>query len=70
MIGIDPNGRAVDLGIEVGDIILEVGGKTVQTPEDIRNALDEARDAGRRGTLMRLKSGDATRFVAVPIAPA
>jgi serine protease Do len=69
VIGIDPNGRAADLGVEVGDIIIEVGGKPVQTPDDIRNALDEARDAGRHGTLMRLKSGDAMRFVAVPVAP-
>jgi S1-C subfamily serine protease len=32
VIGIDPTGRAADLGIEAGDIILEIGGKTVQMP--------------------------------------
>jgi serine protease Do len=70
VIGIDPSGRAADLGIEAGDIILEVGGKAVQTPDDVRNALNQARDAGRRAALMRLKSGDAMRFVAVPLDPA
>jgi serine protease Do len=47
-----------------------VGGKAVQTPDDVRNALNQARDAGRHAALMRLKSGDAMRFVAVPLDPA
>jgi serine protease Do len=70
VIGIDPNGRAADLGVVAGDIILEVNGKAVQTADDIRTALSDARDAGRHATLMRLKSGEAIRFVAVPVDPA
>jgi serine protease Do len=69
VIGMDPNGRAADLGIEAGDIILELGGKAVQTLDDIRNAFNDARLAGRHGVLMRLKSGHAMRFVAVPVDP-
>jgi serine protease Do len=70
VLGIDPAGRAADLGVELGDIILEVSGKAVQTPDDIRSALDEARGAGRHAALMRVKSGEAVRFVAVPVDPA
>jgi serine protease Do len=70
VIGIDPNGRAADLGVEAGDIILEVSGKPVRMPEDIRNALNDARGAGRHAALMRLKSGERTRFIAVPMDPA
>jgi serine protease Do len=70
VLGIDPTGRAADLGVELGDIILEVSGKAVQTPDDIRSALDEARGAGRHAALMRVKSGEAVRFVAVPVDPA
>jgi hypothetical protein len=70
VIGIDPTGRAADLGVETGDIILEAGGKPVQAPEDIGNALDAARGAGHHAILMRLKSGDGMRFVAVPVDPA
>jgi serine protease Do len=66
---IDPNGRAADLGIAAGDIILEVGGRAVQTLDDIRDALNAARSAGRHGALMRLKSGHQMRYVAVPIEP-
>jgi serine protease Do len=70
VIGIDPTGRAADLGVEIGDIILEAGGKPVQAPADIGNALDVARGAGHHAFLMLLKSGDAMRFVAVPVDPA
>jgi len=70
VIGIDPNGRAADLGVEAGDIILEVSGKPVRTPEDIRNALNDARGAGRHAALMRLRSGETMRFIAVPMDPA
>src|SRR6266849_2931621 len=48
VIGIDPEGSAADLGIEAGDIIVEVSGKAVHTPDDISNALNEARSRGRQ----------------------
>ncbi len=66
--GVDPSGPAADLGLRTGDIILEVGGKEVSDPADVRNALNTARSEGKRTVLMRLKSGEGTRFVAVPIA--
>jgi serine protease Do len=69
VVGIDPNGRGADLGIEPGDIILEVSRKAMQTPDDIRNALDDARQAGHEAALMRVKSGKTMRFVAVPVSP-
>jgi len=67
VIGIDPEGRATDVGIEAGDIILEVSGKPVHTPDDINDALNEARSGGRQAALMRLRSGNTMRFVAVPL---
>jgi serine protease Do len=67
VIGIDPEGRATDVGIEAGDIILEVSGKAVHTPDDISDALNEARSGGRQAALMRLRSGNTMRFVAVPL---
>ena len=70
VIGIDPTGRAADLGFEIGDIILEAAGKPVHALEDIGNALDAARRVGHHAILMRLKSGDPMRFVAVPVDPA
>ena len=51
-------------------IILDVGGKKVVTPVDVRNAIRDAQMNGKRAVLMRLKSDEATRFVAIPIARA
>jgi serine protease Do len=70
VLGVDPTGRAARLGIERGDVILDVGGQAVQTPEEVHKALEDAHNAGRPATLMRLKSADTTRFIAVPFGPA
>ena len=67
VVGVDPNGEAAERGFRTGDIILDVGGKPVGNAEDIRAALSDARSQGRHDVLMRVKTSDATRFVAVPI---
>jgi serine protease Do len=64
---VDPDGPAAERGFKTGDVILEVGGKPVANPDDVRKALAEARDGGKRTVLMRVKSGEATKFVAVPL---
>ena len=48
-------------------VILDVGGTAVKSPADVRKALSGAQDGGKRTVLMRVKSGDATKFVAVPL---
>ena len=65
---VDSNGPAAERGFKTGDIILEVAGKQVANPADVRKALSDARTDGKRTVLLRVKSGDATRFVALPVA--
>jgi serine protease Do len=67
---VDPNGLASQHGFKTGDVILDVGGKAVATPADVRNAISDAHKNGKRTVLMRLKSDAATKFVAIPIARA
>src|SRR5713101_1923787 len=67
---VDPNGIASDQGVKTGDVILEVGGKKVANPADIRSALKDAQKDGKRTILMRVKSGDATKFVALRLGKA
>jgi serine protease Do len=67
---VDPSGPAADLGFRAGDVILEVSGKSVTTPSDVRKALGEARTEGKRSVLMRVKSQRGTRFVAIPLSRA
>ena len=65
---VDPNGPAAEHGFQIGDRILDVAGKEVSTPADIRKDLAELRKAGKHTVLMRVKSRDAVRFVALPLA--
>jgi serine protease Do len=68
--GVDPGSIAQEHGMQTGDIILEVGGKAVSNPADVRKHLADARKEGKRSVLMRVKSGETTRFVAMPLGRA
>jgi serine protease Do len=63
---IDPNGSAADR-FKTGDVILDVGGATVSSPGDVRKAISTAHADGKHTVLMRVKSGQGVRFVAVPL---
>ncbi|MBV8837208.1 MAG: Do family serine endopeptidase [Alphaproteobacteria bacterium] len=64
---VDPDGPAATQGFRTGDVILDVAGKRVASPEDVQKAFADARSGGRRTVLLRVKSGDNTRFLAVPV---
>jgi serine protease Do len=66
--GVDPNGPAAEQGLQAGNVILDVGGKAVTNAGDLRNALVAAKNQGKRDALLKVKTGDATKFVAVPLA--
>jgi serine protease Do len=65
--GVDSSGVAAERGFSTGDVILEVAGKSVSTPADVREVVASARTEGKRTVLVRVKKGDNTRFVALPI---
>ena len=67
---VDPDGIASEHGLQTGDVILEVAGKKVAHPSDVRSALNEAQKDGKRSVLMRVKSGDGTKFVALRLGRA
>src|ERR1700683_4136042 len=64
---VDPDGPAAEHGFRTGDVILNVGGKSVANVGDVRSALNDAKGSGKHSVLMQVKSADATRFVAVPL---
>ncbi len=67
---VDPDGPAAEQGFETGNVILDVGGKPVANAGEVRDALQEAQAQGKHDVLMRVKMGDATRFVALPLGKA
>ncbi len=66
---VDPSGPAAQRGIRQGDVILDVAGRAVSSLRDVREALGAARSEGRKSALIRLRSGDGQRFVAIPLNP-
>jgi serine protease Do len=67
---VDPNGLAADHGFKTGDVILEVGGKKVASPNEVRDSIRDAQKDGKRTVLMRVKSGEGIKFVALRLGRA
>jgi serine protease Do len=68
VVDVDPEGAAAEKGVQQGDVILGVGGKAVSTPQEVSSDLNDARKSGKHSVLLRLKTANGPRFVAVPIA--
>jgi len=67
---VDPNGQAAERGLQQGDVILEVGNASVKDPAAVEKKLADARASGLKAVLLRIRSGDQTRFVALPLSQA
>jgi serine protease Do len=49
-------------------VILEVAGKNVVSPGDVRDAINTAKNDNKNSVLIRVRSGGSSRFVALPIS--
>ena len=65
--GVDPKSAAAERGFKEGDVILEVAGKNVANPGDVRDAVKSARADNKNSVLMRVRTGDASHYVAIPL---
>jgi serine protease Do len=64
---VNPDGPAADQGLASGDVILQADGKKVAGVNDLRNTIEAAQKAGKRAVLMRVRSTDGIKFVAIPL---
>jgi serine protease Do len=60
---VEPGSPAAERGLKAGDVILEVAGKEVHQPSDVRDALQAST---KKRVLMLVKTGDGQRFLALP----
>ena len=67
VVDVDPKSVAADRGFREGDVILEVGGKSVSSSADVRDAIKAARADNKDSVLIRVRSGGTPRYVPVPI---
>jgi serine protease Do len=64
---VDPDGLAAEQGFQTGDVILQAAGKKVANAVDLRTAMEAAQKAGKHTVLLRVKTGDGIKFVALPV---
>ena len=64
---VEPRSAAAERGLKKGDVILEVAGKSVSNPADVSSALEAVRTDKKSSVLIRLRTGDASHYVAVPL---
>ncbi|MEO9525918.1 MAG: Do family serine endopeptidase [Roseibium sp.] len=64
---IDPDSPASEKRLNAGDVILEVAGMKVDSPQDVLKALEKAGKDGRKAVLFRVETNNNTRFVALPM---
>jgi serine protease Do len=64
---VDPDGLAAEQGFQTGDVILQAAAKKVANAVDLRTAMEAAQKAGKHTVLLRVKTGDGIKFVAVPV---
>ncbi|RDI52416.1 Do family serine endopeptidase [Microvirga subterranea] len=70
VVSVEPGSPAAEKGFRTGDVILEVAGKAVQTPTDVRNAIEASRKDGKKSVLFLIQAEQGTRFVALQIPAA
>jgi serine protease Do len=64
IVNVDPNGAGASKGLASGDVILQVSGKPVTSPAEVKSAIAAAKKDGKTSVLMLIKTADASRFVA------
>ncbi len=67
IVSVDADSPASARGLSVGDVITDAGGKAVARPVEVSQALEEAKSAGRKSVLLRVKTDQSMRFVALPV---
>ena len=67
---IDPSSEAAAKGLNVGDLIVRVSGKSVDTPADVEKSIEAAQDNDRKAVLLLVRKEDQQRFVALPVRKA
>ena len=65
IVKVDPDSAAANMGLSEGDIILEVAGKPVTQPAEVKAGIASAKQDGKKAVLMKVQTADGgARFVA------
>jgi serine protease Do len=67
IVDIDDQSAAYESGLRVGDVLVELGQKQVESAQDVAESVKAAQKAGKNTVLVFVMSGKNGRFVAWPV---
>jgi len=66
IIRVDPSGKGAEAGLRPGDVIVQLGGKDVSSPEEVTRAFDAATAQKKQHVLALVRREDREMFIALP----
>jgi serine protease Do len=66
VIRVDPSGKGAEAGLQPGDVIVQLGGKEVSSPEEVTRALEAATAQKKQHVLALVRRNDREMFIALP----
>jgi serine protease Do len=66
VLRVDPAGKAAEAGIRPGDVILQLAGRQISSPDELVRALEEAVSQKKQHVLALVRRNDRQMFVALP----
>jgi serine protease Do len=64
---VEETAEAFEKGIRSGDVISEAGQQKVLTLKDLKDRIDDAKEAGRKSLLLLVRRAGEPRFVALGV---
>ena len=65
--GVRPGSPAEEAGLRPGAVILEIEGQDVSNADDLRDKIENAKEAGKEAILMRMQFGSNRQFGALSL---
>lgn len=66
--GVRPDSAAANAGLRPGAVILEVEGQDIRDADELRDKIEDAKEAGKEAVLMRMQFGQNRQFGALSLA--
>ena len=66
IIRVDPSGKGAEAGLRPGDVIVQLGGKDISSPEEVTRAFDAATAQKKQHVLALVRREDREMFIALP----